>query len=95
MGEVFVAEHLRLDRRVAIKLLRAEMSSRTEMVARFFAEARATSTIRHPGIVEVLDCDVQPNGRAYIVMELLEGQSLLARMTHDRTFGGDERVALA
>ena len=94
MGEVFVAEHLRIDRRVAIKLLRPEMSSRTDMVARFFGEARATSSIRHPGIVEVLDCDVQ-NGRAYIVMELLEGQSLLARMTQDRTFGGDERVALA
>ncbi len=94
MGEVYVGEHLRIDRRVAIKLLRVEMSSRTDMVARFFGEARATSSIHHPGIVEVLDCDVQ-NGRAYIVMELLEGQSLLARMTHDRTFGSDERVALA
>ena len=95
MGEVFVAEHVRIDRRVAIKLLRAEMSSRTDMVARFFAEARATSSIRHPGIVEVLDCDVLPNGRAYIVMELLEGKSLLARMMHDRTFGSDERLALS
>ena len=95
MGEVFVAEHLRIERRVAIKLLRAEMSSRSDMVARFFAEARATSSIRHPGIVEVLDCDVQPNGRAYIVMELLEGKSLLARMNHDRMFGTDERVALS
>ncbi len=95
MGEVFVAEHLRIDRRVAIKLLRAEMSSRTDMVARFFSEARATSSIRHPGIVEVLDCDVLPNGRAYIVMELLEGKSLLARMVHDRAFGSDERVALS
>ena len=95
MGEVFVAEHVRIDRRVAIKLLRAEMSSRTDMVARFFAEARATSSIRHPGIVEVLDCDVLPNGRAYIVMELLEGKSLLARMMHDRTFGSDEGLALS
>ena len=95
MGEVFVAEHLRIERRVAIKLLRAEMSSRSDMVARFFAEARATSSIRHPGIVEVLDCDVQPSGRAYIVMELLEGKSLLARMNHDRMFGTDERVALS
>ena len=51
------------------------------MVARFFSEARATSSIRHPGIVEVLDCDVLPNGRAYIVMELLEGKSLLGRMS--------------
>jgi len=95
MGEVFVAEHLRIEKRVAIKLLRAEMSSRTDMVARFFSEARATSTIRHPGIVDVLDCDVLPNGRAYIVMELLEGKSLLARMVHDRTFGSDERLALS
>ena len=94
MGEVYLAEHLRIERRVAIKVLLPEMSSRTDTVARFFAEARATSSIRHPGIVEVIDCDVQAGGRAYIVMELLEGQSLLARMAGAPSFGQDERTAL-
>ena len=46
------------------------------MLQRFFNEARATSLIRHPGIVEVFDCGVDADGRAYIVMEYLEGETL-------------------
>jgi len=76
MGEVYLAEHARIDRRAAIKVLLPELSHNQEVVDRFFAEARATSSIHHPGIVEVLDCDVHPSGRAYIVMELLEGENL-------------------
>ncbi len=76
MGVVYLAEHARIDRKVAVKVLLPELSSDQEVVARFFAEARAASIIKHPGIVEILDCNVLPNGRAYIVMELLEGESL-------------------
>jgi serine/threonine-protein kinase len=60
----------------AIKLLLQEYSSNEEIVGRFFQEARAASRIKHPGIVEILDCDMHPSGRAYIVMEFLEGESL-------------------
>ena len=87
MGEVYLAEHARIDRRAAIKVLLPELSHNQEVVDRFFAEARATSSIHHPGIVEVLDCDVHPSGRAYIVMELLEGESLAARLTREPGFG--------
>jgi serine/threonine-protein kinase len=76
MGEVFLAEHRNIDRFAAIKLLLPEMSSNEEIVARFFNEARAASRIKHPGIVEILDCDMHASGRAYIVMEFLEGESL-------------------
>ena len=89
MGEVYLAQHARIDRRAAIKVLLPELSSNQEVVDRFFAEARSTSSIRHKGIVEVLDCDVHPSGRAYIVMELLEGESLAARLARDPTFGRD------
>jgi serine/threonine-protein kinase len=76
MGAVYLGEHKRIARRAAIKVLLPELSRDEQMIARFFNEARATSLIRHPGIVEVIDCDVLANGSAYIVMELLEGESL-------------------
>jgi eukaryotic-like serine/threonine-protein kinase len=76
MGAVYLGEHRWIARRAAIKVLLPELSSNQQIVARFFTEARATSLIRHPGIVEVVDCDLLPSGSAYIVMELLEGQSL-------------------
>ena len=75
MGEVYLAQHRRVARRAAIKVLIPELSKNASIMERFFTEARATSLIRHPGIVEVIDCDVQ-DGQAYIVMELLEGESL-------------------
>ena len=80
MGEVFLAEHQRIQRRAAIKVLVPEQTRDAEMVRRFFGEARAISLIRHPSIVEVYDCDVHRNGRAYIVMEYLAGETLAARL---------------
>ena len=80
MGEVFLAQHQRIDRRAAIKVLLPEGTLDAEMVRRFFIEARATSFIQHPGIVQIYDCDVHRNGRAYIVMEYLEGETLAKRL---------------
>jgi serine/threonine-protein kinase len=80
MGVVFLAEHQRLERRVAIKLLAPELVRDQQVLQRFFNEARATSSIRHPGIVDVFDCDVDASGRAYMVLEHLEGETLAARL---------------
>jgi len=80
MGEVFLAEHQRIDRRAAIKVLVPEQCRDADMVRRFFIEARAMSLVRHPGVVEVYDCDVHRNGRAYIVMEYVEGETLEHRL---------------
>jgi serine/threonine-protein kinase len=80
MGEVFLAEHQRIERRAAIKVLVPEQTRDAEMVRRLFSEARAISLIRHPSIVEVYDCDVHRNGRAYIIMEYLAGETLAARL---------------
>ena len=76
MGEVYLGEHVHMGRKAAIKVLLPELSSKADVVARFFNEARATALLKHPGIVEVLDCDVHTSGRAYIVMEYLAGESL-------------------
>jgi serine/threonine-protein kinase len=80
MGAVYLGEHKRIARKVAIKVLLPELSVNHEIVERFFNEARATSLIRHPGIVDVTDCDLLPNGSAYIVMEYLEGETLGASL---------------
>jgi eukaryotic-like serine/threonine-protein kinase len=82
MGEVYLARHRHLNRDAAVKILLAEISLNQTVVTRFFTEARATAQLRHPNIVEIFDCDILPNGRAYIVMEFLRGESL--RSTLDR-----------
>jgi serine/threonine protein kinase len=76
MGEVYLARHRVLGREAAIKVLLPEISLDEAVVMRFFNEARATAQLRHPNIVEIFDCDALPNGRAYIVMEFLAGESL-------------------
>jgi len=80
MGEVYLAEHQRIARRAAIKVLSPERTRDADAVRRLFVEARVTSMIRHPGIIEIYDCDVHRNGRAYIVMEYLEGETLAKRL---------------
>ena len=74
MGEVYLAQHRRVARRAAIKVLVPELSQNAVVLDRFFNEARAASLIRHPGIVDILDCDLY-EGQAYIVMEFLDGES--------------------
>jgi serine/threonine protein kinase len=85
MGEVYLAQHTRIARKAAIKLLLPEISTDPQAVERFFTEARATSLIKHDSIVEILDCGTV-DGRGYIIMEYLEGESLGARLARQRTF---------
>jgi serine/threonine protein kinase len=76
MGEVYLALHKHMGRMAAIKVLRQKYSSEPDVVERFFIEARSASLVEHPGIVRVYDCAIHTDGRAYIVMEYLEGQTL-------------------
>ena len=80
MGVVYLAEHPAIGRRAAVKILRPGLTDNPEILKRFFNEARAANAIRHPGIVEVFDCGTLPSGVSYIVMELLEGENLAARL---------------
>src|SRR5215207_3062072 len=80
MGSVWLAEHAMLGRRAAIKMLHPELSSRPEIVQRFFNEARAATTISDPGIVQIFDFGQHTDGSAYIVMELLAGEPLNRRL---------------
>ena len=76
MGYVFRAEHTKLGREVALKLLRNDYASRRDAVARFFQEARTVNLVRHRNIVDVTDFVELDDGTTYIVMELLSGESL-------------------
>jgi len=76
MGEVWKARHLRLPKEVALKVLASSVEDSAEVMARFRREAEITSRLGHPHIVEVLDFNVLPDGRAYLVMELLKGETL-------------------
>src|SRR5688572_29330763 len=80
MGAVYRVEHALIGKPAAIKVLLPELSQRHDIVDRFFNEAKATSAIRHPGIVEIFDFGYDAAGHAYIVMELLAGESLAARL---------------
>ncbi len=79
MGKVWRAEHVRLGRQVAIKILNPEQTAQPEVVQRFFREARVVNDIDHEHIVEVTDF-VEAPGLAYLVMELLDGTSVRALM---------------
>jgi eukaryotic-like serine/threonine-protein kinase len=91
MGEVYLAQHRHLARRAAIKVLLPEMSHNEELLSRFFTEARTTSSLDHPAIVEVFDCDVLANGQAYIVMEYLVGETLGSALGRAPDFSRDVR----
>jgi len=80
MGAVWLAEHISLGRRAAIKVLHPEYSHRSEIVTRFFNEARAATSISDPGIVQIFDFGQHTDGSVYIVMELLEGEPLDRRL---------------
>jgi serine/threonine protein kinase len=79
MGTVYEAEHVLLEKRVAIKVLKPEIAGRDDLRKRFVREGLAASRVRHPHVVDVTDA-AEENGRAYLVMELLEGRGLDAEL---------------
>ncbi|HTA19332.1 MAG TPA: serine/threonine-protein kinase, partial [Polyangia bacterium] len=80
MGAVYEGVHLRLNRRVAVKLMARELATNTEALARFRREAEVTSQLGHPHIVQVFDFGEAPSGEPYLVMEFLEGEDLEGRL---------------
>jgi len=82
MGAVYEAEHTALGRVVALKVLVPALAQDAEAVARFEREARSAAAIGHPGIVEVFDLGVD-EGRAFLVMERLEGEELAVRIRRE------------
>ena len=80
MGAVYLAEHPGIGRRVAVKVLHKNYTRDEHLLARFLNEARAANAIRHPNIIEILDSGMLADGTPFLVMELLEGESLGTRL---------------
>src|ERR1051325_2643421 len=84
MGEVWLAEDTRLKRKVAIKLLPAELTADADRVRRFEQEAQAASALNHPNIVTVYDVGESEAGR-FIVLELVAGRTLRSVIAEDNS----------
>ena len=80
MGEVYLARDTRLQRDVAVKVLPAAFAESPERLQRFEQEARATATLNHPNVMQVFDVGVD-SGVPYVVLELLEGETLAAALS--------------
>ena len=76
MGVVYAAHQSAIEKKVALKVLKTEFSSRPEVVARFQQEAVSACRIKHPNVVDVFDVGRLEDGRFFLVMELLEGRDL-------------------
>ena len=84
MAAVYEAIHLALGKKVAVKVLAAELAASTTVIERFFREARAAASVKSPYIVDIYDSGRLEDGRPFIAMEMLEGETLYDLMTRVR-----------
>lgn len=80
MGMVFDAVHAQIGRHCAVKILDHALGKDPQMAQRFLNEARAVSLVHHPGLVEIFDFGCLPDGRLFLMMEFLKGESLQQRL---------------
>jgi serine/threonine-protein kinase len=93
-GSVWCARNELIDRPVAIKVLHRALATEPERLQRFFQEARACGRVRHPAVVEVLDLGQADDGVLFLVMELLEGETLSSLLSRRGRLQVDEALAL-
>jgi eukaryotic-like serine/threonine-protein kinase len=94
MASVYAARH-KIGRRDAIKILHAKIAQSEQLRARFEQEAHAVNAFRHPGVVEIRDVDTTEDGTPFLVMELLEGESLAQRLDRQHSLDAREMLEIA
>ncbi len=94
MATVHEAENVDIGKRVAIKVLAQELTGSQIVVERFLREARAAAAIRSPYICDVYDSGKLSSGQPFLVLELLEGESLYERMTRQRQLDAPTTIAV-
>jgi serine/threonine-protein kinase len=80
MGKVFQATHTVLARKAAIKVMHPELCRHPGMATRMVQEAAILENVRHPGLVRVFECNILPDHRPFIAMELVDGDTLTQRL---------------
>ena len=95
MGQVYLAEHFAIEKRVALKVLRAEYAHKGEIVTRFQQEAISASRIKHPNVLDVFDFGQLENGCFYLAMEFLEGNDLADELQRQRVLTAPRALPIA
>ena len=95
MGSVFRAQHLAMDRRVAVKLLKPHLTQDNTAAQRFLREARATLKVDSPHAVKVLDFGITPHGDYYMALEYLDGRTVQRELDVDGPFAPSRVLHIA
>ena len=94
MGEVYEARDTKLERNVAIKVLRDAFAQDADRLSRFQREAKMLAALNHPNIATIYGLE-QSSGTSYLVMELVLGETLAERVQRDRVVPVEEALAIA
>jgi serine/threonine-protein kinase len=94
MGIVYEAEHIVIEKHVALKVLREDFGSRPDVVERFRQEAKSASRIGHENIVDISDFGETQGGASYFVMEMLDGEDLADRLAREGTVDPARAVSI-
>jgi len=95
MGTVYRAAHLGLERPVAVKIIKPEYASDPDVADRFMREARTMARLRHPHAAMIFDAGNLPDGRHFIIMEFVEGQTLSETLEREGRFTPERAVRIA
>jgi len=95
MGTVYLATHLDLERPVAVKIIRPEFAADSDVSDRFLREARTMAKLRHPNAAMIFDAGNLPDGRHFIVMEFVEGETLSQALAREGRFSFTDSISIA
>jgi serine/threonine protein kinase len=95
MGTVYRATHLGLERPVAVKIIKPEFAANRDVTERFMREARTMARLRHPHAAMIFDAGNLPDGRHFIVMEFVEGETLSEALAREGRFTPERTVRIA
>jgi serine/threonine protein kinase len=95
MGTVYLATHLDLERPVAVKIIKRECAGDADVADRFLREARTMAKLRHPNAAMIFDAGNLPDGRHFIVMEFVEGETLSQALAREGRFPASKAVNIA
>ena len=95
MGTVYLATHLGLERPVAVKIIKREFAGDADVADRFLREARTMAKLHHPHAAMIFDAGNLPDGRHFIVMEFVEGETLSQTLAREGRFTATRAIDIA